>query len=116
MKISFTVFPNISDIFNDSKVEGTYFPDSMALMVCRLTPMASANCCWVICLMAQQQLAEAIGLMALSTLNVLVIVAPPKFIKFNVVLYDEQKQYHEQVYKYKIKILHVINQHSAYYQ
>jgi hypothetical protein len=55
-------------------------------------------------------------LMALSTLNVLVIVAPPKFIKFNVVLYDEQKQYHEQVYKYKIKILHVINQHSAYYQ
>ena len=46
---------------NDSKVEGTYFPDSMALMVCRLTPMASANCCWVICLMA------------LSTLNVLVI-------------------------------------------
>ena len=85
MKISFTVFPNISDIFNDSKVEGTYFPDSMALMVCRLTPMASAN-------------------------------APPKFIKFNVVLYDEQKQYHEQVYKYKIKILHVINQHSAYYQ
>lgn len=104
MKISFIVFPNISDIFNDSKVEGTYFPDSMALMVCRLTPMASANCCWVICLMA------------LSTLNVLVIVAPPKFIKFNVVLYDEQKQYHEQVYKYKIKILHVINQHSAYYQ
>ena len=93
MKISFTVFPNISDIFNDSKVEGTYFPDSMALMVCRLTPMASANCCWVICLMA-----------------------PPKFIKFNVVLYDEQKQYHEQVYKYKIKIVHVINQHSAYYQ
>ena len=83
MKISFTVFPNTSDIFKASSVEGTYFPDSMALMVCRLTPIASANCCWVICLIA------------LSTLNVLVIVVPPEFIKFDLVFYDKQEQYHK---------------------
>ena len=36
MKFHLQSFPNISDIFNDNKVEGP-FPDSMALMVCRLT-------------------------------------------------------------------------------
>src|SRR5690554_4074319 len=36
-KISFTVFPNTLDIFSANTVDGTYFPNSSALMVCLLT-------------------------------------------------------------------------------
>lgn len=36
-KISFTLLPNTCDIFSTSVVEGLYFPNSMALMVWRLT-------------------------------------------------------------------------------
>lgn len=42
-----TGLPKIRAIFSASTVEGTKRPASMAFTVWRLTPMASANCCWV---------------------------------------------------------------------
>ena len=41
------VFSNCRAIFRARTVDGTNFPASMALIVWRLTPTASANCCWV---------------------------------------------------------------------
>lgn len=46
-KIRSTDVRNTRAIFNARTVEGTNRPVSMALMVCRLTPVASANACWV---------------------------------------------------------------------
>ena len=39
---------NILAILKASVSEGEYLSASMAIMVCRVTPAASANCCWVI--------------------------------------------------------------------
>lgn len=50
--ISSNFFPNTWAIFIARTVDGTYFPCSIALMVCRLTCTNSANCCWVMRLMA----------------------------------------------------------------
>ena len=46
-------FPKYRAIFRDRRVEGTYLPASMELIVCRETPTASASSCWVISLMAR---------------------------------------------------------------
>ena len=54
--ISSTVLPKYAAIFRARTVEGTYFPDSMELIVCRLTPIAAARSCWVISLMARSTL------------------------------------------------------------
>lgn len=48
VNISLTVLPKYRAIFRDRTVEGINFPSSMALIVCRLTPTASASCCWEI--------------------------------------------------------------------
>lgn len=77
VKISFTLFPNTAAIFKDKTVEGIYLPDSIALMVCRLTFTASANCCWVIRWTAR------------STRKVLIIIHPPEFMQFPIVLKDK---------------------------
>ena len=42
-KISSTDFPNTCAIFKAKTVEGTYRPDSMAFIDCRLTPILLAN-------------------------------------------------------------------------
>lgn len=77
VNISFTFFSNTAAIFKDKTVEGIYFPNSIALIVCRLTFTASANCCCVS------------RLIALSTRIVLFIIHPPEFIQFPVIFTDK---------------------------
>lgn len=50
---SFTVLPKWAAIFKANTVDGMNFPSSMALIVWRLTPIASASCCWEIFTMAR---------------------------------------------------------------
>ena len=55
-KMSSVLFLNTLAIFNASSVDGTNFPDSIALIVCLLTPTASANCCCEMRTMARSTL------------------------------------------------------------
>ena len=55
-KTASTALPKQRAIFSASTVEGTNFPLSMALIVCRLTPVASASCCWVMRISARATL------------------------------------------------------------
>jgi len=77
--------PKVRAIFKANTAEGTYLHDSMALIVCRLTPTASANCCCVMRTMAR------------STLILFFIALVSESVQLNLELDGEYQRYAEQI-------------------
>lgn len=102
MKIDSTDFEKKRAIFSASGVEGRKRPFSIATIVWRLTPTASASCCWVTDI-------SALSTLILFFISIHLVVVPHLHTEEEYI--DERKQ--NEIQRHELEIFHSVNKQSA---